>query len=68
MINQVKTAELLGKDTVTIFVHNYNEFTNWPMKMDDGQYVGITLYKHGIIKRKIITVFERMPGEPDTTE
>lgn len=68
MINQVKTAELLGKDTVTIFVHNYNEFTNWPMKMDDGQYVGITLYKHGIIKRKIVTVFERMPGEPDTTE
>ena len=64
IINQVKAADFLGKDTVTILVHNYNEFTNWPMKMDDAQYIGLTLHKHGVIKHKIVTIFERMSEEP----
>lgn len=68
IINQVKTADYLGNDTVTIMVHNYNEFTNWPMKMDDAQYIGITLHKHGVIKRNIVTIFERMSEEPRMKE
>lgn len=66
IINQVKTADLLGKDSVIIYVHNYNDKTNWPLMPHQGKYVGLTLQKHGIIKRKIVTIFERMPAELDT--
>ncbi len=65
IINQVKTAELLGKDTVTIYVHSYNENSNWPLILHQGKYFGMTLYKHGIIHHKITTIFERMPKEID---
>jgi len=66
IINQVKAAEAMGKDTITIYVHNYNEGSNWPQNLDFGQYIGLTLQKHGIIKRKIVTIYERMPAELDT--
>jgi len=66
VINQVKKAELIGKDTVTIYVHNYNSTTNWPLIPHQGKYIGMTLHKHGIIKRKIVTIFERQPAEIDT--
>ena len=66
VINQVKTADLLGKDSVIIYVHNYNNNSNWPLILNQGKYVGKTLYKHGIIKRNIVTIFELKPAEFDT--
>ena len=68
VIEQVKTAELLGKDTVIIYVHNYNDGSNWPQDISAGHYIGQTLYKHGIIRRKIVTVYERKPAALDTKQ
>jgi len=66
MVNQLKKAEVLGKDTVIIYVHNYNEGTNWPLNLEFGEYIGLTLHKHGIIRRKITTIFKRKPTELDS--
>lgn len=68
VIEQVKTAELLGKDTVIIYVHNYNDGSNWPQDISAGHYIGQTLYKHGIIRHKIVTVYERKPTALDTKQ
>ncbi len=65
VIQQLKTAEALGQDTVTIYVHKFNDGSNWPLKPIDGHRIGITLQEHGIIKRKIVTKFELMPAEID---
>ncbi len=63
VINQVKKADLLGKDTVTIYVHDYQNTSNWPLIINQGKYVGLTLYKHGIISHKIETIFEKLPAD-----
>ena len=68
IINQVKTADLLGKDSVIIYVHNYKNNSNWPLILKQGKYVGITLHKHGIIKRNIVTKFELKPAKLDTNK
>ena len=60
-INQVKNADLMGMDTVTIYVHDYKNTTNWPLMLHQGKYIGITLHKHGITKRRIETIFEKLP-------
>lgn len=66
VIRQMKAAEALGQDTVTIYVHKYNDGSNWPQDISHSQYIGLTLQKHGIIRRKIVTHYERMPEELDT--
>ncbi len=66
VIRQLQTAEALGQDTVTIYVHKFNDGSNWPLKPIDGNRIGITLQKHGIIKRKIVTKIELLPAELDT--
>ena len=63
VIRQVEDAELMGKDTVTILVHDYKTTSNWPLMPNQGKYVGLTLFKHGIIKRNVVTVFERESAE-----
>jgi hypothetical protein len=60
-INQVKNADLMGMDTVTIYVHDYKNTTNWPLMLHQGKYIGITLHKHGITKRRIETIFVKLP-------
>ena len=67
-INQVKNADLLGIDTVTIYVHDYKNTTNWPLMLHQGKYIGITLHKHGITKRKIETIFEKLPEDFETNQ
>lgn len=61
-ISQVQKAEAAGKDTVTIYVNDYKSSNNWPLMTHQGKYLGMALYKHGIIKRKVVTIFERKPA------
>lgn len=59
VIYQIKNAEAMGKDTLIIYVHKYNDGSNWPQDISAGHYIGQTLHKHGIIRRKIVTVYAR---------
>lgn len=64
VIYQIKNAEAMGKDTLIIYVHKYNDGSNWPQDISAGHYIGQTLHKHGIIRRKIVTVYARKTSLP----
>ena len=68
VIEIVKSAEIMGKDTVIIYVHNYNDSSNWPQDISSGNYIGQSMYKHGIIRRKIVTIYERKHVNHDTKQ
>jgi hypothetical protein len=61
----LKKAEASGMDTVIIYVHKFNEGSNWPQNLEFGQYVGLTLHKHGILRRKITTIYKLKPAAID---
>jgi hypothetical protein len=65
VIDQLKKAEASGMDTVIIYVHKFNEGSNWPQNLEFGQYVGLTLHKHGILRRKITTIYKLKPAAID---
>jgi len=58
IVNQIQLAEAIGKDTVYIKIPKYEEADNWPLISDSGNRVGMTLYKHNVISRKIVTIYE----------
>jgi len=58
IIDKVCQADATECDTLTIKVPWYNDYINWPLDYEHSHYVGITLYKHNIIKRPITTYFE----------
>lgn len=58
IIQQIKKAEQAGQDTVIIKIPKFEEEDNWPLISDSGDRVGIALYKHNVIKKKIVTIYE----------
>lgn len=57
IINQVRYAEALGQDSVTIRVPKFNYKDNWPLAFDCGFSIGNTLSKHKITRRKLKSSF-----------
>lgn len=57
IINQVRFAEALGKDSVTILVPKFDYKDNWPLAFDCSFSIGNTLSKHKIIRRKLKSSF-----------
>lgn len=58
MINLICQAEEQGKDSVCIMVPFYNDDDNWPLSYEFSEWVGTTLYKHGITRHKLVTTFK----------
>lgn len=65
VIRQVQNADTQGLDSLVIYVHKYKDGLNWPQDFDHSEYIGLTLQKHGIIKKKITTIYEYLPAELD---
>lgn len=57
IINQVRFAEALGKDSVSIHVPKFDLKDNWPLASDCGFSIGNTLSKHKIIQRNLKSSF-----------
>lgn len=57
IINQVRYAEALGQDSVSIRVPKFNYKDNWPLAFDCGFSIGNTLSKHKITRRKLKSSF-----------
>lgn len=57
-INQVCRAEALREDSVTIYVPKFDIKDNWPLAFDCSEAIGQTLYKHSVVRKRIITNFE----------
>lgn len=58
LVHQVILADVAGKDTIVLNVPRFKEEDNWPLSTYTSENFGITLYKHGITKRKITTIFK----------
>lgn len=58
LVHQVVLSDVAGKDTLVLNVPRFKEEDNWPLSIYTSENFGITLYKHGITKRKITTIFK----------
>lgn len=58
IIDQVRFAEALGQDSVTIHVPKFDYKDNWPLASDCSFSIGNTLSKHKIIRRKLKSSFD----------
>lgn len=58
LVFQTQLADIAGKDTIVINIPRFKEEDNWPLSIYTSENFGITLYKHGIIKRKVTTIFK----------
>lgn len=58
IINQVRYAEALGRDSVVVRVPKFDLKDNWPLAFDCDWAVGGTLRKHNVVKRHMKTTFE----------
>lgn len=57
IINQVRFAEAMGRDSVIIRVPKFEYKDNWPLAFDCGFAVGYTLRKHVVVRRHLKTTF-----------
>ncbi len=57
-INQVCRAEALREDSVTIYVPKFDIKDNWPLAFDCCEAIGQTLYKHSVVRKRIVTKYE----------
>ncbi len=57
-IEQVREADALNQDTVTIKVPWFNDDDNWPLCYEVSSFFGTTLYKHNITTRRITTLYD----------
>lgn len=59
IIQQVLQAEAAGQDTAIVIVPVYTCYKdNWPLAFDCSESVGLTLHRHGVTRRKIVTIFK----------
>ena len=58
IIDQVRYAEALGQDSVTIHVPKFDYKDNWPLASDCSFSIGNTLSIHKIIRRKLKSSFD----------
>jgi len=58
LVDQTRMADAAGLDSAIIYIPRYGQEDNWPLSIYTSENFGITLYKYGITKRKITTIFK----------
>ncbi len=56
LVEQIRTADRAGEDTVTIRVFDSGSEDNWPQTLYMGPRIAAALYKHGVTE-KLMTVY-----------